>query len=470
MKMKKFLRPTILVVAAVMAAWLPMAGNPIANAISSCPTDPLSSLTPNNTNYSDSSAINAGVKFEVKGAPFVRGVKFYKGVDNTGTHVAHLYNITTSTELASETFSGETSSGWQTVSFSSDVQVRDDHSYMVWVSMPNGHYAVDGGIAGGPNSFASQTFGDSESVVSIPSGNSGVYSYTSDHTVVPSNSLTSNYWVSPVVGDTTSPQANSSFSSSHSGGRTISWETIGKDTNSETSTGETARTRLLRQQGEVFETLGYQAGDQSSITDPTAFPGASYSYRVANVDACNNSSSLSTVPSTAGSSQSFDTLFGSSAPSATDTGQTTPITVGMRWNSANAGNVAGVRIYRANGVHPTDNKQISVGLWDTSGNLLASRSLLAGNQQSGWINVFFNSPVSISANTDYIAGYFTPNGQEEYTNGTFNSAVTNGDLTAPAATMGDPNGVYSSASTMTFPSTASANNAWYGIDVNFYIP
>lgn len=472
---KKLLTKTVILsLAALMAVVLPLGMGPRqAAALSSCPTDPLSHLTPYNTSVGDNAAINVGVKFDVRGAPYVQGVKFYKTTANTGTHIAHLYDVTTSTDLASEEFVSETSSGWQTVSFDTSVQVRDDHTYMVWVSMPNGNYAADSAYAGGNNYFGNYAwthgpFGNAEDVVRIPTGNQGVYTYSSDHTAVPGNANEANYWVSPVVGDTTNPGNSSGYSSSHSGGRTISWSTTGVDTNSATSSGAITRTKLVRQQGELFETLGYISGSNSSITDVTATAGTSYTYHVTNVDACGNNSSGSSVSSSAGSSQSFTTLFGSTTPSTTDTAQTDPVTVGMRFNSSAAGNVAGVRIYRAAGVYPTGNTPITVGLWDTSGNLLASRSLLPGNQQSGWLNVAFSSPVSISANTDYIAGYFAPNGREQYTNDVFTSAVTSGTLTAPADTVGARNGVYSLGSAMTFPSTASPDETWYGVDVNFY--
>jgi hypothetical protein len=81
--------------------------------------------------------------------------------------------------------------------------------------------------------------------------------------------------------------------------------------------------------------------------------------------------------------------------------------------------------------------------------------------------VRFNSPISIDEDTDYIAGYFAPNGQEMYSANAFDLATTNGNLTATASTGGAPNGVYSTSSTMSYPASASTNNLWYGIDVTF---
>lgn len=81
------------------------------------------------------------------------------------------------TDLASEAFTSETSSGWQTVYFDTPVPVAMgfEDPYVVWVSMPNGHYAVDGGAAGGSNHFdevAPVAFGDRyNDVVYLKSGN-----------------------------------------------------------------------------------------------------------------------------------------------------------------------------------------------------------------------------------------------------------------------------------------------------------
>ena len=106
-------RAAITAAALMMAVWLPVALPQASqvSALSSCPADPLSHLTPYNTSVGDTSAINVGVKFEVRGAPYVQGVKFYKTSANTGTHIAHLYDETTSTDLASEEFVSETGSG-----------------------------------------------------------------------------------------------------------------------------------------------------------------------------------------------------------------------------------------------------------------------------------------------------------------------------------------------------------------------
>src|SRR5215213_9234671 len=260
------------------AAWTWYPGAEVAHAISSCPTDLFSAMTPLNSNFSDPNAVNVGVTFHVNGAPFVRGVKFYKGTGNTGTHVAHLREAGLTSDLASATYTSETSSGWQSVDFGSDVPVQGGATYIVWVSMPAGHYAADGGDIGGGNDFAHNSFGNPDNdVVYVNSGNSSLYEYTSSDSTAPTHASSANYWVSPVVGDTTNPDANGLSVSDATSGPSVTWTTTGRDNNDATSVNPVSTT--IMRSGTV---VGQQSGGQSSWAygpnDPTALPGTSYTY------------------------------------------------------------------------------------------------------------------------------------------------------------------------------------------------
>ena len=72
--------------------------------------------TPATVTDPDASAVELGVKFTASQAGTISGVRFYKGAQNTGTHTAHLWNAT-GTSLATATFTGETTSGWEQVNF-----------------------------------------------------------------------------------------------------------------------------------------------------------------------------------------------------------------------------------------------------------------------------------------------------------------------------------------------------------------
>ena len=76
------------------------------------------------------------------------GIRFYKSAANTGTHIGSLWS-STGTLLGSGTFSNESASGWQTLTFTTPVTVTAGTHYVAGYLAPNGHYAAT------PNGFAS---------------------------------------------------------------------------------------------------------------------------------------------------------------------------------------------------------------------------------------------------------------------------------------------------------------------------
>src|SRR5581483_7567164 len=91
----------------------------------------------------DSAAIEVGVKFTASVSGFITGLRFYKGVTNTGTHVGHLWS-STGTLLATATFTNESASGWQQVNFNTPVAIAANTIYVASYFAPNGNYAGDG--------------------------------------------------------------------------------------------------------------------------------------------------------------------------------------------------------------------------------------------------------------------------------------------------------------------------------------
>src|SRR5690606_30867222 len=70
----------------------------------------------------DPDSVELGVRFKVSSAGTITGMRYYKGAQDTGTHIGSLWT-STGTLLASATFTNETASGWQTVTFSQPVTV-----------------------------------------------------------------------------------------------------------------------------------------------------------------------------------------------------------------------------------------------------------------------------------------------------------------------------------------------------------
>src|SRR5207248_1380510 len=102
-----------------------------------------SSVTPATPVGSDVKSVTVGVKFRSDVAGSVTGIRFYKGAGNSGTHIGLLYS-STGTLLAQATFTGETASGWQQVSFSSPVAIAPNTTYVAAYFTTSG-YAYNGG-------------------------------------------------------------------------------------------------------------------------------------------------------------------------------------------------------------------------------------------------------------------------------------------------------------------------------------
>ena len=163
------------------------------------------STTPANASANDPDAVELGVKFRSDLDGFIAGIRFYKGAGNTGTHVGRLWTAG-GTQLATATFTSETASGWQQVSFAAPVSITANTVYVASYHAPNGGYAFD------ENYFASSGFqnGPLYFLRDGESGGNGLYVYGAGG--FPTNTFqASNYWVDVVFttsgggSDTTPP-------------------------------------------------------------------------------------------------------------------------------------------------------------------------------------------------------------------------------------------------------------------------
>ena len=161
--------------------------------------------------------------------------------------------------------------------------------------------------------------------------------------------------------------------------------------------------------------------------------------------------------------QTGSSLWPSTAvPALADSGPDSAVELGVKFTSAVAGTVTGVRFYKSaanTGTH-------TANLWSSSGTLLASATF-SGESASGWQQANFASAVSILANTVYVASYHTAVGHYSDDQNYFASGgVSSPPLAAPANTLSSPNGVYAYGSASTFPSQGwNASNYW--VDLSF---
>jgi VCBS repeat-containing protein len=167
---------------------------------------------------------------------------------------------------------------------------------------------------------------------------------------------------------------------------------------------------------------------------------------------------VSTAPPT-----TYSLFSASNTPAQTNLNDGQQLEVGVKFQSNVAGEVTALKFYRS----ASDTGQDVLDLWTATGTKLATVTF-TNTSASGWQTVALATPVSITANTTYVASYHTT-GAYVATDDFFTSAVTNGALTAPSSATAGGNGVYAyggSATTGLFPTNtfASAN---YFADVVF---
>jgi len=149
-------------------------------------------------------------------------------------------------------------------------------------------------------------------------------------------------------------------------------------------------------------------------------------------------------------------------PGLVDGGADSPVQLGVKFRSDVTGNITGIRFYKANA-----NTGTHVGsLWTSTGTRLATATFTS-ETASGWQQVNFTTPVTISANTVYVASYHVTGGHYSADANYFAaSGMDNGPLHALANGVSGGNGVYRYGTSSVFPDlTWNAANYW--VDVVF---
>ena len=144
-----------------------------------------SSTVPATPAFNDPAAVEVGVRFTSDIAGQIRGIRFYKGSTNTGTHTGHLWT-NTDTLLGTVTFTGETASGWQEALFVSPITITVGTTYVASYHAPVGNYAVNS------NYFTAQW---DAAPLHAPAANNGIYNYGPSGTFPTLTSNATNYWV-----------------------------------------------------------------------------------------------------------------------------------------------------------------------------------------------------------------------------------------------------------------------------------
>lgn len=162
----------------------------------SCPCDTVwqPSAKPTAIDGGDPQSIEVGTKIRSDQDGYVLGIRFYKAVTNTGSHVGNLWaadGAAAGTLLATGTFVNETASGWQQLIFANPVPVSANVTYVASYLAPVGHYSGD-------SQFFATANVDSPPLHALATGvdgANGVYMYGPSSTYPNTSFGAANYWV-----------------------------------------------------------------------------------------------------------------------------------------------------------------------------------------------------------------------------------------------------------------------------------
>ncbi|KUM41157.1 DUF4082 domain-containing protein [Arthrobacter sp. EPSL27] len=404
------------------------------------------SVSPGGPAFNDGVPLTLGVRFASSSPGKVTGIRFYKAADNTGVHTGALYTAG-GQQLAAVTFTGESSSGWQTATFSQPVDIAADTEYVAAYRTPGGVYsAVPGGLSSPVTSGPLRT-----------ASGAGAYTYNGDF---PASSSTASYLVDvdflasipPLTVTAQVPAPDSAdvpltskpsvtFSAPVRAGYTFGLTAGGT---------AVAGTAALSADGKTITFTPDQA--LPAATALTASAGSLLSDQGAEL------APVSWQFTTSNPGGPGQTLFGPLLPAVqAATGDTSSIELGTAFSVSAAGSATGVRFYKGAG-----NTGTHVGsLWTAAGERLAQVTF-TDETATGWQTATFAAPVPLEPGQSYVVSYLAPNGNYAYTAAFFAEPWINGLLTAP----GPNNGRYQYGAGGSVPSN-SWNATNYFVDVVF---
>ncbi len=402
----------------------------------------------------DASSVELGVKFIASVGGEITGLRYYKSAQDTGTHVGSLWS-STGQLLASATFSNETASGWQTVTFSQPIAITAGVTYVASYHS-NGYYIAT------PDYFTtSHTSGALTAPSTSTSGGNGVYAYGTGSLFPTASYSSANYWVDVLYHQSAQngvPTALNDNGISTSTGVPITIQASTLLANDSDPDGDTISIVGISNATNGTVALNTQSG-AITFTPLAGYSGpASFDYTIADPQGGTSSASVSLTIFNQGSEQN---VFSAGAtPTVASVDDSNPVNLGMKFQSDAAGWITGIRFYKSE-----ENTGPHTGyLWTASGTLLASATF-TNESASGWQSVNLSQQVAIDAGTTYVVSYST-NGNYSATGNYFSDTTTNGNLQAMSSALSGGNGVYGYGASGLFP-TSTYNSTNYYVDVAF---
>jgi hypothetical protein len=340
--------PVALAVLLVVSLLVPVGRATPAGAALPCPCSIWSAATtPVTKADSDTAAVEVGTKFRSDSDGVVTGVRFYKGSGNGGTHVGHLWSAA-GTKLATVTFTGETTTGWQQATFASPVAISANTTYVASYYAPRGHYAADAGF------FAASGVDNAplHALANGVDGANGVYRYGTGGGFPANTYQSSNYWVDVVFNtsatDTVAPTVTANSPASNATG--VPTNTTVTATFSEPVQAATAQLALAAGGSTVQGPVTYDGPTRTVTLSPSAALAASTVY-TATVSGAKDPSGNTMSPftwsfTTASASDSGCpcSIWASTAvPSTVTVNDSSAVELGVRFRASTAGYITGLR-------------------------------------------------------------------------------------------------------------------------------
>jgi hypothetical protein len=432
----------------------------------SCPCGVFAnSSVPGTASTADSSNLELGMKFQSAQSGYVTGVRFYKGTGNTGTHTGTLWSAT-GTKLASGTFTNETATGWQSMTFARSVPIQADTTYVVSYHAPVGHYAGDSGyFTNGPAVLQPMT--GMQSTTDSPNG---VFSVGATTTFPTDTFGNTNYWVDATFNTTPAPNIqppNVLTNNPANGTGSVTLNPAVNITFDEPVVQSSLQFTLKNAAGTAVTGSTTLSADRTTATfTPSAALAASTTYTAsakATDDSGNVMPTAFTWSFTTGKPRPATcpcTIWDDfTTPAIADSGDPGAVVVGTKVRFDAKGQITGMRFYKGPG-----NTGTHVGtLYSSTGTKLASGTF-TGETANGWQTLTFAAPVNVNANTTYVAAYLAPNGHYSVSPGYFGTTATYNQLHAIADGVDGGNGVYAYSATSVMPTnTYNANNYWVDV-------
>lgn len=437
-------------------------------ALNNCPCNIFtSSQTPvSPAVVNDNTPVTLGVRFIPNADGYITGVRFYKDVTMTDTHTGSLWDYGGNL-LATGTYSGETASGWQDLTFASPVQVTAGSTYVATMYTPTGKYIANG---------AYFNTGISNYPLSAPGGSdfhgpAGVFSYGGDQ--YPSNSFNNgNYWVDVTFRQTinnTPPSVSSITPANNTGSTNVGTDviaTLNQNINPDTVTSSTVKLRDAAN-NDVSASVTYDDATKTITINPSAALSANSSYTASLKGGVGGIANLDGTALAADYQWSFTTGTDQCPCTVWANGSLTgdPMTfvgspggevLGQKIHAIEGGYIQAVRFYKSIKNTATTH---TVHVWTSGGTELATATS-ANESAYGWQEVQLSSPVAVNQGQDYVVSFYSSDNIHVYSDGELTNEAGAGSLRANAA-----GSYYENNGSDVFPTKNDGTNA----TANFWI-